>query len=211
LRFACCEEDSTRFYSNALEKDPNNGKAHVGLAVSLYFTHDYEGALHHFRTARALDPGLLQYLGEDEVYIELLKRLGEWKELIEVKIASTAHALRAWQALPQSDLGKAIDLDRKLHKRPTDPTEASSGDEAREEASPSFIEPDSEEAPEFYRSFLEARQNLTIDEFVEFAETLPQPQQNELGKWLFRASWFGDLCQKRSMDEVEEAHEEEQN
>jgi tetratricopeptide (TPR) repeat protein len=176
LRATFRDEDAIRLYHCVLEKDPHYAQAHAGLALSLYLTHDYEGALYHYRTARELDRESVFRVEFEGVFGEMLERLGELEELIEYQKDSFKWTFRVHRRL-RADFGNIMRIaDLKV---------------PRTSAEGRWIE-------ERERDYSEEAEQTVIDELDELLElvrTLPKAQQEELGKRL-SGSWFGELREK---------------
>jgi hypothetical protein len=189
LRGICRDEDAISLYGNVVESNPGHSEAHVGLAASLYFIGDYQGALYHFRAAQELDCKLLHRTGEDYTFEEMLERLGEWEELIKLKKAMAQWHFDTMRKIQRSEIWKGMAIESKLHKN-RDEQDRIGADDVSEEAVQTYI--------------------ASLDKLLEFSRTLPEAQRVELGRVYF-ASWFGELRQKPSSDEVSSTRKEDQN
>ncbi len=184
LRADWSEEDSIKLYEKVLEKMPNSAEAHLGLAVSLYLSGNYDKALHHYRLLRELNWDLVFYMGEDDIFIEMFERLGLWEELIELRKEAFSSSIDLTRRLRQSEMWKITSI---LSKLSPDPNERNQ-DRIREPLNIS---------DEDIQIQLE-----NLDRLLEFAKTLPEEQQIELGQKFFGSSWFGELRQGLSNDGI---------
>jgi tetratricopeptide (TPR) repeat protein len=94
LRRNLREEHAARVYQLVLDHNSDHAQAHAGLALSLYVTGDYQGALRHYRTSRALDRDAVFQIGFDDVFKEMLQRLGELEECLAYQRDSTLGSFR---------------------------------------------------------------------------------------------------------------------
>jgi len=185
------DEDAATLYNRALEKDPDYAEAHAGLAISLYTTGDYDGALRHYKIARGLDRESVFRVLFGDVFREMLERLGELEELVEYRKDSIKDSFGMMRRLEEAG-GHIL---RIANLRVPETQRERLEWEAHERL--------------VRRDFSEKEEQRTIaalDEFLNIVKTLPPEQRDELGKRM--APWFGELRRESSSDGTLERNEE---
>ncbi len=176
LRETSREKNAIPLYKCVIEWNPDHAKAHAALAVCFYFDANHEDALHHYKIARQLDWQAIHGYGHEEIFEELLQRLGDWDELIPLLKATSKSNYDVKRRIQQSDIGKEMLLDLKLRKDPAkheqDLLKELSGDPREEDLLVHMAE---------------------LDNLLRYLKTLPTNKQDELGKSIFKRSWFGEL------------------
>jgi len=160
-----------------IDGSPGHAEAHAALARCLYFDDVYNDALHHYKIARQLDWQAIHGYGHEEIFEEMLQRLGDWDELILLLKENRKRSVDANRRFQQSDIGQKILLDLKLTKHPAqheiDMLRVFGGDQGEED--------------------LLVHNMSKLDELLQLVKMLPTNKQDELGKSIFKRSWFGEL------------------
>jgi tetratricopeptide (TPR) repeat protein len=177
LRGTSREKEAISLYHRVIDGNPGHAEAHAALARCLYFDDDYNDALHHYKIARQLDWQAIHGYGHQEIFEEMLQRLGDWDELILLLKANRERQVDINRRFQQSDIGQKILLDLKLIKHPAWHEIAMlryfGGDQGEED--------------------LLVHNMSKLDELLQLVKTLPTNKQDEVGKSIFKRSWFGEL------------------
>ncbi|MDT4956124.1 MAG: hypothetical protein QOJ02_4262 [Acidobacteriota bacterium] len=85
LREIWNEKEAIELYEQAIERNPEYADAHAGLSQSFYLIEDYNRAFHHYKIAQELDADSIFRVVHEDLFEEMLARLGELEELIEYR------------------------------------------------------------------------------------------------------------------------------
>ena len=182
LRFKWRENEAVELYKRVIKYDSLHAEAHSGLALCLYFMSRYHKAFYHYKMARELNWKSLFSAGHEDVFEEMLRRLGDWEEVIKLRKHTARNSFEMKRGIQASEIGRRMLIELKISKNAKDHEK-------------DLLKVFGSKASE--KDLIESL--AVMDRILSYVRTLPSDKQTEFGKRIFGAS-FGELRRKRRMN-----------